>query len=288
VIAITGATGAVGARVARLLAEQDHRLRLLVRDAGRAPALGAETSVISDYTDRAGLRSGLHGCDAMLLISARESASRVLEHRTVIEAAEDAGVGKIVYLSFQGAAPDAAFTFARDHWHTEQLIAGTAMASVFLRDCFYQLALAKLAGGDGIIRGPAGSGAVAAVSHDDVAAVAARVLTDARWDGQTLDVTGPAGLTLAQVAAQLATVSGRSVQYVVESEEEAYASRARYAAPEFEVSGWVSSYLAIAAGEVADVSDTVEQVTGRPPQSFADFLRTNPGSWAHLASTARA
>ncbi|GAA3699301.1 SDR family oxidoreductase [Microlunatus aurantiacus] len=282
-IALTGATGAIGSRVARLLAEQDQPLRLLVRDATRAPQLGAEVAVFAGYTDGDGARAGLRGCDTMLLVSGRESPDRVGEHRAMVEAAGDAGVRKIVYLSFQGAAPEATFTFARDHFHTEQLIASSGLDHVFLRDSLYLSALAGLAGDDGVIRGPAGDGAVAAVSHDDVAAVAARVLVEARWQGATLDVTGPAALTLTEVAAELSSVSGREVRYIPESEDEAYASRRGYGAPDFEVTGWVSSYQAIANGEVATVSDTVEQVTGRSPQSLRDVLRTDPGCWAHLA-----
>jgi NAD(P)H dehydrogenase (quinone) len=285
-IALTGATGALGSRVARLLAAADHDLRLLVRDASRVDrALDAEVATIGGYTDDSGVRSGLAGCDTLLLVSARESADRVDEHRTVIDAAVAADVAKVVYISFQGAASDATFTFARDHWHTERLIIAGGLAHVFLRDCFYLAALAGLAGPDGVIRGPAADGRVAGVSHDDVAAVAARVLVDDQWDNETLDVTGPESLTLAEVAERLSAVSGREVSYLPETEEEAYASRAHYAAPPFEVAGWVTSYQAIASGEVCQVSNTVERVTDRSPQSLGDFLAGNPASWAHLVSS---
>ncbi|HVK34975.1 MAG TPA: SDR family oxidoreductase [Microlunatus sp.] len=284
-IGLTGSTGALGSRVTRLLADRGQPLRLLVRDAGRAPRVEAEIVIVSDYTDGDAARAGLRGCDAMLLVSARESADRVAEHRSMIEAAAAAGVDKIVYISFQGAAPDATFTFARDHFHTEQLIARSGLRYVFLRDSLYQAGLTGMAGTDGTIRGPAGDGAVAAVSHDDVAAVAARVLTDDRWDGQTLDVTGPAALTLDEVAAELSAISGRQVRYRAESEKEAYASRAHYDAPPFEVRGWVTSYQAIATGELSTVTSTVEMISGQQPQSFADFLRTHPDAWSHLADT---
>ena len=284
-IAITGATGDLGSRVTRLLADRGDPMRLLVRDAGRAPRVEAAIAIISDYTDGAAARAGLRGCDTMLLVSARESADRVTEHGSMIDAATAAGIGKIVYISFQSAAPNATFTFARDHFHTEQLIAGSGLRHVFLRDSLYQSGLAGMAGADGIIRGPAGDGAVAAVSHDDVAAVAARVLTDDRWDGCTLDVTGPAALTLTEVAAELTAVTGRRVCYQAESEEEAYASRVSYGAPPFEVKGWITSYQAIGAGELATVTRTVEEITGQQPQGFVDFLRTHPVAWSHLTGS---
>ena len=64
----------------------------------------------------------------------------------MVEAATAAGLDRIVYLSFQGAAPDATFTFARDHFHTEQLIIASGLDHVFLRDSLYLSALAGLAG----------------------------------------------------------------------------------------------------------------------------------------------
>lgn len=284
-IAITGATGAVGRRVVELLARDEQPLRLLVRDPARAPEVRAEIAPIRDYRDLGGLRAGFAGCHTALVVSARESADRVAEHRAVVESAVAAGVTKVVYLSFQGASPTATFTFARDHWHTEQLIRASGLRFVFLRDNLYLAALAGLAGSDGVIRGPAGLGAAAGVAHDDVAAVAARVLVDPSWDGRYLDVTGPAALTLEEVAAGLTSVSGREVTYQAETVEQAYQSRAIFEAPPFEVAGWVSSYEAIAAGELAAVSDTVHQVTGHRPQPFTAFLRAHPSAWAQLSRT---
>ncbi len=286
-IAVTGATGAVGGRVAALLADRDQPCRLLVRGSRRAPETGAEVATIRGYRDGPSVERALTGCTTLFLVSGRESADRVSEHRSVVDAAARAGVRRIVYLSFQGAAADCTFTFGRDHWHTEQHIRrsavdGAPVSFVFLRDSFYLWGLAQMAGVDGVIRGPAGDGAVAAVSHEDVAAVAAAVLLDSRWDGQTLDVTGPVAVTLTEVARALTRASGRSVRYVPETEAEAYASRASFAAPLFEVTGWVSSYQAIAAGEVDHVSDTVERVTGRPPIDLHTFLRRHPESFRHL------
>jgi hypothetical protein len=64
------------------------------------------------------------------------------------------------------------------------------------------------------------------------------------------------------------------VRYQEETVEEAYASRAHFGAPQFEVTGWVTTYVAIARGEVSAVSDTVPRLTGHPATSFAEYLRT--------------
>ncbi len=104
-IAVTGATGAVGSRVVARL----DRPRLIVRDAARAPA-GADVRVASGYGARDELRSALEGADTVFLIPAAEAADRVEQHRTVVDAAVAAGVERLVYLFFLNAAPDATFT----------------------------------------------------------------------------------------------------------------------------------------------------------------------------------
>ena len=148
----------------------------MVRDPARAPDLpGAEVAQAA-YGDTTALLDALDGVQTLMLLSATESADRVSLHKATVDAAVAAGVQRIVYTSFVGAAPDATFTFARDHWHTEQHIRSTGVDFTFLRDNLYLDFVPGFVGEDGVIRGPAGDGRVAAVARDDVAAVAARVL----------------------------------------------------------------------------------------------------------------
>jgi uncharacterized protein YbjT (DUF2867 family) len=180
-----------------------------------------------------------------------------------------------VYLSFLGAAPDATFTLARDHWVTEQHIRASGVPFTFLRDSLYADFLPGMVGEDGVLRGPADDGRVAAVAQDDVADVAAAVLLDpSAHAGDTLDLTGPHALSLTEVAAQVAAASGRPVRYQPETVAEAHASRAGSGAPDWQITAWVSTYTAIAAGELELVTDTVQRVTGRPATTFEQVLRT--------------
>jgi uncharacterized protein YbjT (DUF2867 family) len=284
VFAVTGATGGVGGRVARRLADAGADQLLIGRNPARAPQIPRSTVRTADYEDGDAIRRALTGATTLFLVSAAEHPDRVRLHRQAIDAAVEVGVGRIVYVSFLNAAPDATFTFARDHFATEEHLRSTGLATTFLRDSMYQDFLPFFADASGVIRGPAGSGAVSAVARDDIAAVATRVLLEPEvHDGRTYDVTGPEALSLQEVAEQLGTVSGRSVVYRPETEEEAYASRAGQGA-DFEVTGWVTSYQAIATGELSSVSDTVPAITGARAQTFRDFLRRNPDSWGHLGS----
>jgi uncharacterized protein YbjT (DUF2867 family) len=259
-IAVTGATGEVGRRVlARLTAPH----RSVVRDPSRAVG---DHRVASDYAARAEMTAAFAGADTVLLIPAAEHADRVAQHVAAVDAAVDAGVSRLVYLSFVGASPDATFTLARDHWATEQHIRSTPLRWTFLRMNLYMDFIPNMVGPDGVIRGPAGDGRVSAILRDDVAACAAAVLSGSGHDGATYDLTGPSSFTLAEAAALL------GARFEDETDEEAYASRAVYDAPAWKVRGWVTSYLAIRDGSRAAVSSAVRDLTGRDPVSVADYL----------------
>ncbi|MFI1397332.1 SDR family oxidoreductase [Streptomyces sp. NPDC020681] len=283
VIAVTGASGHVGSRVAHRLAERGAAPRLLGRDPARVPPIvGATVAPAAEYGDGEAMRRACEGAQTLFLVSAHEGAHRVQDHTTAVDAAVAAGVGRIVYVSFLGAAADATFTFARDHWHTEEHIRATGLPFTFLRDSLYAAGLPAMAGKDGVIRGPAGNGRVSAVAHDDIADAAVAVLVGTGHDGATYEITGPEAISLDEAAAELSRVTGRTVTYVAETREEAFASRAGFEAAQWAVEGWVSSYEAIASGEMAKVSDAVPRLTGHRARTFGEYLREHPRSYRHL------
>jgi NAD(P)H dehydrogenase (quinone) len=283
-LAVTGVTGGLGGRVARRLADRGVAQRLVVRDPTRAPELPGAEVVPADYGDGEAMRRALDGVDTLFLVSASEAFDRVQLHTGAVDAAVAAGVQRIVYTSFLACSADATFTFARDHWHTEEHLRQTGVRHTFLRDSLYLDFVPLFVGGDGVIRGPAGDGRVAAVARDDIADVAVAVLLGDGHDGRTYHLTGPAAFTLQQAAEELSRVSGRTITYHAETLEEAYASRAGYGAPHWEVTGWVTTYVAIAVGDLEVVSDDVASLAGHPPMDLAEFLRRNPDSYRHLVA----
>jgi NAD(P)H dehydrogenase (quinone) len=246
--------------------------RLVVRDQARAPALPGTHIATADYGAGAAARTALTGAHTVFMVSAAETPDRVQRHLTFIDAAIDAGQ-RIVYLSFFGASPTATFTLARDHWATEEHLRSAGVAHTILRDNLYADFTTDLLGTDGNIRGPAGEGRVAVVAQANIADVAVAVLTsDGAYDGRTLHLTGPAALTMYQIAGILSDHLGRTVSYIPETIEEAYASRAVYRAPPWQVDAWVSTYTAIAAGELATVTEDIPEMTGHPATSLQHVL----------------
>ena len=271
-LGVTGATGQLGGRIARLLAASGAEQRLVLRSPSRAPDLPRTQVVPASYGDREAVTAALEGLDVVLMVSAAESENRLDEHRSFVDGAVAAGVRHLVYVSFYGAAPDSTFLLARDHHVTEQHIEASGMSWTFLRDNLYADFVPLLAGDDGVIRGPAGDGRVAVVAQDDIAAATTSVLLNpAAHEDRTYSLTGPEAPTLTEAAATLSRVLGREFSFRDETLEEAYASRSTYGAADWQLDAWVSTYTAIASGELAGVTD-VERLTGRPATALADLF----------------
>jgi NAD(P)H dehydrogenase (quinone) len=272
-IGVTGSTGRLGGRIARRLAALSVPTRLLVRNPSRVPSLAGAEVVVAEYGDADAVATALSGLDSVLMVSAAEHPERLMQHYAFIDGARRAGVRHVVYTSFVGAAPDAIFTLGRDHWHTEQYLRASGLDFTFLRDSLYADFAPQLVGSDGVLRGPAGDGAVSLVAQDDIADAAVAVLIDpAAHAAATYPMTGPEALTLTEVAALLSQVTGQNVRYHDETLEEAYTSRAQYGAPAWQVEAWVSTYTAVASGEWALVTDDVPRLTGHPAMTLREVL----------------
>jgi uncharacterized protein YbjT (DUF2867 family) len=272
-IGVTGATGRLGGRVARRLAAAGVDQRLLVRDPSRAPDLRGASAQQASFEDTEAVRKALTGVSTLLMVSASENPDRLAQHRSFVDAAAAAGVRHVVYTSFAGAAPDCTFTLGRDHYATEEHLRASGTSFTFLRDNLYADFFVGMLDEDGVIRGPAGDGRVAAVAMDDVADAAAAVLLEpGAHAGATYTLTGPEALTLDEVADRLSAALNRRVTYQRETVEEAYASRASYGAPQWQLDAWVSSYTSVANGEMVRVTDDVQRLSGHPAMSLAELL----------------
>lgn len=313
-LAVTGATGQVGGRVAARLAALGLRQRIVVRDPSRvSPLEGAEVFQVSSYGDPAAMGRALSGVDTLFLVSAKEMMGfigwhrqrglevpyydRLHQHIAAASAAAAVGVRHIIYLSFVNAEPDATFICAREHYRTEEFIRSTGIAFTFMRQGLYMDNVPAHVMSDDVIRAPAGEGRIAWISRDDIADSVVAVMTTTGHEGQTYNITGREALSMAETAERLSEVLGRKISYVAQTPHEARVGRnmsrmidfetARLSQTgsgltDFEVEGWISHYLEIATGEAGTVSDAVLRLTGHPAETLAEYLAKHPGSYGHL------
>ena len=313
-LAVAGATGQLGSRVASRLARMGVTQRLIVRDSARAQVLsGAEVVEASCYGDTGAMLRALTGVRTLFLISARDRFGvnhaharnhqlpppydRLQQHRAAVDAAAVSGVQHIVYLSMVHAAPDATFILARDHFYTEQHIRASGISFTFLRTSLYADNVPQCVSADDVIRAPAGVGRAAWVARDDIADVAVQVLTGTGHAGRTYDVTGPEALSMAETAGILSAAVKRKIVYKAQTPHEARTTRTTsrlekfeaerriwtgHGLDDYEVDVFVTHFLQIAAGDLAEVSDTVPKLAGHPAQSLEEYLRQHPESYRHL------
>ncbi len=284
-IAVAGATGEVGGRVAQLLAAQGVAQRLPVRAARRSPRPHlADVVEVGGYEDRRGMRAALEGIQTFLLIPGADPAGRVEGSRAAIQAAVGAGVERIVQLSFVGAAADATSDVAREQWLIEQDLQASGLEWTIARANVFIDVLPTLVSRAGEIRGPAGDGRIAAISRDDVALALAALVTGDGHARRIYDLAGPESLNLIEIAGTLGRSCRQRIRYRRQTLEEAIEARAAEPAGEVERPDWIPTYAAVAAGELAELSPDAELLTGEPLMTLAEWLRAYPFSLMHVGA----
>jgi len=273
---ITGSTGHLG----RLVVEQ---LLASGVPAGDLIATGRATGKLRDLADRGvrvramdfddpeAVRAAVAEADRVLLVSAMEPGARVAQHRTVIDAAREAGVGLIAYTSIVNAGT-ATIRLAADHQATERLLRDSGVPYVLLRNGWYHENYtdrlpAFLA--QGAIPGSAGEGPISAAARADYAAAAVAVLTTDGHAGQSYELGGDEPFTLAQLAAEISAQSGKEVRYLDLPEAEFASALKRHDVPELMADMVAETDAAAAHGALHTASGHLTALTGRPATTLS-------------------
>ncbi len=291
-IIITGATGALnGATVDHLLDRVPaDEIVVAVRDVAKAHRLAERGVTVryGDYADPESLPAAFAGADQLLLVSSSDPrVDAVSLHRTAIDAAVQAGVGRILYTSHQGAAPDTPFGPGRSHFATERLLAASGVAWTSLRNGFYAHSLGWLLGPwreTGVITVPA-DGPVSWTARGDAAEAAAVLLTaDVPHDGP-VTLTASEAPTFDEIAGMASAITGQDVQTEVVDRDDWIAAQIAGGQPEPMARFTLGLYEAAQQGFFAGVDPRLADLLGRDPQSVADLLATPSAQSVRTAAT---
>lgn len=274
-ILVTGATGTVGSTLVPRLSAQGVTVRALVRYLDPAiPMWGSNVQIaLGDFADPASLRDALDGVDAVFL-ACGNVPDQVAYECAVIDAAQKAGVRRIVKLSARGAAIGSRVTYWDWHGRIERHLAASGIPSVVLRPGFLMtnlLGAAEQVRHQRMLFAPAASARIAMIDPTDVAAVAAVALTADGHQGNTYVLTGPEAISYQQVAGDLATATGAPVGFVDIPPEAATAALIDAGLPPFAVQQVVAVFGELRAGAQAETTGAVQAIIGRPARSFAEF-----------------
>jgi uncharacterized protein YbjT (DUF2867 family) len=241
---------------------------LEVRALSRAPDKtrlpGAVEVVQGDLTQPDSLRAALNGIDRLYLFPVPETAS------TVVEMAKVAGVQRIVTLSSLAASYAAGDMSGDRHRVVEQAVEASGLSWTHLRPGEFMsnaLNWAPSIRSERVVREPYGTATSAMVHEADIADVAVAALAGEGHAGARYVLTGRESLTKVERVAIIGDVLGWDIALEELTPEQARALWAKWGVPPAAID-WL---IRPPKGD-AVVGPTMEQVTGRPARTFAQWV----------------
>jgi uncharacterized protein YbjT (DUF2867 family) len=275
-ILITGAEGNVGRRVVEELQQRGMTYRIGVRR-----LRGQAHAVPFDFLKPETFGAAIADCSALFLLRPPAVANTKATLNPLIDAAREAGVEQIVFISVAGAA-DKPWV---PHHAVEQHLKAGPPGWTILRPGFFAQNLGD-AYRDDIVQDdriyvPAAQGRVAFIDAQDIAAVAAAALIDpVSHAGQSYTLTGPEAVTFDQVAAILSAELGRPIRYEAASLLGYTRHLRRRGLPWMQILVQTILHRGLRSGEAEAVADTVPMLLGRPARSIAEYIHNHRQLWA--------
>lgn len=274
-IVITGATGQLGRLVIASLLKTVPASGIVaaVRNVEKAKDI-AEMGVQvrhADYSLPATWDAALQCADKLLLISSSEIGQRAAQHRTVIEAAQRAGVGFLAYTSVLHADASS-LGLAAEHRETEALLRASEVPFALLRNGWYTenyTASIPSALANGAFYGCAGAGRISSAARADYAEAAAAVLTADNQAGRVYELAGDTAYILTELAAEISHQSGKNIGYVNLPEAEYIKALVSAGLPEVIADLLADSDTAASNGALFDDSRQLSTLIGRPTTALA-------------------
>ena len=274
-IFVTGGGGNVGGEVVRVLRSSGAKLRVGYHSPDKVERARREgiDAVAFDYAKPETLRPALEGADTLFLVSGN-SPDQTARELAAVREAQQAGIRRIVKLSVWGAESES-FSFAKIHRPVERAIEAAGFSWTFLRpNGFMQNVVTYMAPTIQTMNAfyqPAGESRISHIDVRDIAAVAARALTEDGHQGRAYDLSGPAALTYGEIADQLSAALGRKISYVHLPPAEYRQAVLQAGVPAWLADALLELYDYYRDGKASRVTDAVERISGRPPISFARF-----------------
>ncbi|MEU7590469.1 NAD(P)H-binding protein [Micromonospora sp. NPDC049230] len=269
-ILVLAGTGKTGRRLVRTLRAAGQRVRAASRSG----------EVRFDWSRQATWGPALAGVSAVYLLAPEDPGLAA----GFVAQAVDAGVGRFVALSGRGIdrvgdfSPGmvAAEEAVRKSGVTWTIIRPNNFSQNFSEDLFHQPLL------DGRLALPMGDTPEPFVDAQDIADVAATLLTSPGHHEQVYDLSGPRALTFAEAVATIAAASGRSMRYVELTPEQYRAELLAEGYPEEAATALNTLFAGMRAGHLAEPADGVRRVLGRDPLDFGTYAAraAAAGAWS--------
>ncbi len=275
-ICVTGASGTVSSEVIRQLESSKAPFRGAYFSNKKAEAARARgiDAVTIDYGQPETLRAAFEGCHKLFLLGPNALNQSELE-RNAVDAAKAAGVQHIVKQSAMGAGEES-WSLAKIHRAVEKAIESSGLAWTFLRPNSFMQNTVTFMGptirAEAAFYSASGQARISHVDVHDIAAVAAKALTGANYEGKAYTLTGPEALTYDELASELSKALGRSITHIDLPPSDLKSGMLAEGMPEEICDRMLDLERYFREDQASRISDDIKQVTGREPRRFADYV----------------
>ena len=284
-ICVTGAGGTVSSDLIKQLESANAPFRAAHFSNEKAEAARARgiDAVIIDYNRPEMLRAAFQGCDKLFLLGPNALNQSELEQNAV-EAAKAVGVQHIVKQSVLGADEEA-FSLALVHRPVEKAIESSGLTWTFLRPNSFMQNVVTYMGetikAEAAFYSASGEAKISHVDVRDIAAVAVKALTEPTHAGKAYTLTGPEALTYDELANELSKVLGRPISHISLSPSDLKQGMLAEGMPEEIADRMLDLERYYREDQASRITNDINQVTGREPRQFAEFVRetTATGVW---------
>lgn len=261
-ILVTGATGKVGRHVVHELLRAGHSVRALSRYPASAKLPAGVEVVPGDLSNPDTLIPALEGVTGLHLITTGAGYVPLTTGEEIIRIAEAAGVRRVSIL-WDGKKGTVEEAVESSHLEWTQLQPVDYMSNVMnWRESIRT---------EGVVRDLFGASLNASIHERDIGRVAAAVLSEDVHAGQMYTLTGPEALTVPEKVQILSRFIGKDIKFIQLTEEQERKRMAELGVDEG-VIDYVINWYKNPPIEAYTVNQTVEQITGRPARTFAEWV----------------
>ncbi|TLX71039.1 SDR family oxidoreductase [Labilibacter sediminis] len=283
-ILVTGASGNLGKSVIKhLLTKMDaENIAVLVRNTDKIEDLKNEgiDVRIGDYTKYESLVAAFNCIDKLFFISGSDFEGRSMQHKNVVNAAKETRVKHVIYTSFQRKNEEKTSPISfvvEDHIDTETWLKESGMEHTILKHNLYMDMLPLFVGKEvletGLIYLPAGEGKAAFTLREDMAEVAAHILTTEGHENKEYDITADKAYSYYDIATIISNISGKTIRYTSPSVEEFNKTLTEAGVPAEYIGLFAGFSLAMIEGELDNTNSIIEKLIGRKATSVEEYLK---------------
>ena len=288
-ILVTGATGTVGSEIVKqfvtLSSSSDHNniIRAAVHSKDKADKFRqygkAVETITMDYNNEETFADALDKVDKIFVLTLPSPNMTDIYSNLVKEIRKHRSINHIVKLSSMTAEIGLETTIGRLHRQGEKIMEESGIPYTFLRPSFFMQNFVKNLGHS--IRTqkayhlPAGDGKLSFIDVRDIAAVSVEILKSysQRYIGKAYTITGQEALSYGQAAEILSRETNKGISYIDVPEEEARNRMDEKGMNDWLIDVMMESYRFIRSGHGSHMTNMVENITGRKPITFSQFVK---------------